>query len=321
MIRITMPNRSHLLGLAAAVLIAASGAAPQSWAASAAAPTTFASAEEAVATLVAALKTNDTAALGKVLGTGSEALINSGDRYADQRARERFLADYDEQHKLVPDGENRVVLDVGKDDWPLPIPVVKQDASWHFDTAAGAQEIVSRRIGRNEIAAIRVSLFYVDAQKDYFDRTKQAGGEGEYAQRLVSTANNHDGLFWPAQEGEVESPLAPLVAQAIEEGYPGAIVSGKPIPYQGYYYRILKAQGDRASGGAKDYMAGGKMTGGFALIAWPASYGVSGIMTFLVDEDGVVFQKDLGDPTPSLAAAITRFDPDISWARVDVSTN
>jgi hypothetical protein len=198
---------------------------------------------------------------------------------------------------------------------------VKQGGLWHFDTAAGAQEIIGRRIGRNEIAAIRVALFYTDAQKDYFDRLKQTTGSGEYAQRIVSNPNAHDGLFWPAAAGELESPLAPLVDQAIDEGYPGDIVAGKPIPYQGYYFRVLKGQGAKAPGGAKDYIAGGKMTGGFALVAWPTHYGVSGIMTFLVDQDGIVFQKDMGERTAALAGAMTRFDPDISWARVDVTTN
>jgi hypothetical protein len=212
-----------------------------------------------------------------------------------------------------------LVLDVGKDDWPLPIPVVRQAGVWRFDVAAGAQEIIDRRIGRNEIDAIRVSLFYADAQKDYFDRVKQISGTGEYAQRLVSTPNNHDGLYWPVATGELESPLAPLMSQAIDEGYPGEIVPG--TPYQGYYFKVLKGQGESAPGGPKDYLVNGKMTGGFALVAWPASYGVSGVMTFLVDQDGVVFQKDLGEHTAASAGAITRFDPDIGWARVDVSNN
>ena len=312
-IRLDALVRHLLRGIAAAIFMALLGAAPAQ--AAPAAATGFATADEAVGALIAALTANDTAALRRILGPGSDALVNSGDRFADQRTRETFLAAYGEQHKLVPAGDDRMVLDVGKNDWPLPIPVVKQAAAWHFDTAAGAQEIINRRIGRNEIAAIRVSLFYTDAQKDYFERL------GEYAQRLISTPSKHDGLFWPAAEGERESPLAPLIDQAIDEGYPGDIVSGKPIPYQGYYFRIFKSQGENAPGGAKDYMAGGKMTGGSALIAWPASYGVSGIMTFLVDQDGIVFQKDLGAQTVALAGAMTRFDPDVSWARVDITDN
>jgi hypothetical protein len=281
--------------------------------------TGFATADEAVGALVTALKANDVAALRRIFGPGSENLINSGDRFADQHRRDLFLTAFGEQHKLVASGDNRMVLDVGKNDWPMPIPLVKEAAAWHFDTAAGSQEIINRRIGRDEISAIRVALVYVDAQKDYFERAKEATGTGEYAQRLVSTAGKHDGLFWPAAAGELESPLAPLVDQAIDEGYPGELVSGKPIPYQGYYFRILKGQGDSAPGGAKEFLGGGKMTGGFALVAWPANYAVSGIMTFIVNQDGIVFQQDLGDRTPALAAAVSRFDPDESWARVDIA--
>jgi hypothetical protein len=315
-IRLAAPVWRLSLGIAAAVFVAVLGAASAQ-----AEPATFATADEAVSALIAALNANDTAALHRILGPGSENLINSGDQYADKSRREAFLAAYAEQHKLVPSGDDRMVLDVGKNDWPMPIPVVKQGALWHFDTAAGAEEIIDRRIGRNELAAIRVALFYTDAQKDYFERAKQAGGTGEYAQRLISTPNKHDGLYWPAEAGDLESPLAPLINQAIEEGYPGDIVAGKPIPYQGYYFRILKGQGENAPGGAKDYIASGKMTGGFALVAWPAIYGISGIMTFLVDQDGVVFQEDLGERTAALAGAMTRFDPDVSWARVDVTTD
>lgn len=285
----------------------------------AASQATFPNADAAVSALIDALQKNDQRQLQAVLGPGSEALINSGDPNADTGGRERFLANYAAQHKLVPAGPGRMVLDVGTDNWPLPMPVVQSNGSWHFDSRAGARELVNRRIGRNEVAAIRVSLTYVDAQRDFFARSKQNGGTGEYAQRLVSTPGKHDGLYWPATAGVPESPLAGLIAQAIDEGYPGEIVSGRPIPYQGYYFRILKGQGADAPDGAKSYMARGKMTGGFALVAWPASFGSSGIMTFVVNQDGVVFQKDLGDQTPALAAAMKRFDPDISWARVDVT--
>jgi hypothetical protein len=282
---------------------------------------TFASADEAVAALLDAVKLGDLKRIFAVLGPGSEALINSGDQHADAANRQKFVADYEAQHKLAEVSPGRDVLDVGVNDWPLPIPVVQVNGRWRFDSSAGAQEIVNRRIGRNEIAAIRVALTYVDAQRDYFDRSKQAGGTGEYAQRLISTPNRHDGLYWEAAAGEPESPFGPLVAQAIEEGYPGDIVSGRQIPYQGYYFRVLKAQGGNAPGGAKSYMADGRMTEGFALVAWPASFGASGIMTFVVDQDGVVFQEDLGKGTAAAVAAMTRFDPDLTWARVDVTNN
>ncbi len=320
MIRVAAPFRRQLFGMAAAIFAVILGVAPIQ-AGPATAQAVFATADEAVGALVDALTSDDAVALRRILGPGSEALISSGDRYADKGRRDLFLAAYKEKHKLMPAADDRMVLSIGKDAWPLPIPVVKQGSLWHFDTAAGAQEIINRRIGRNEIAAIRVSLFYADAQKDYFERAKETAGSGEYAQRLISSPGKRDGLFWPVAEGELQSPLAPLIDQAIEEGYPGEIVSGKPIPYQGYYFRVLKGQGEQAPGGAKDYIASGKMTGGFALVAWPASYGVSGIMTFLVDQDGVVFQKDLGGRTAALAGAMSRFDPDLSWARVDVSEN
>ncbi len=288
-------------------------AAPQS------AQATFASADDAVSALVAAARTHDLAALRAALGPGSEKLVSSGDRYADQQQQSRFVEHYDEKHALVQDGADRVTLDVGPNDWPMPIPIVESGGRWHFDTPAGAQEIIDRRIGRNELAAIRTSLAYVDAQHDYFERMKQETGTGFYAEHLVSTPGRQDGLYWPASAGAPESPLGPLVATAIDEGYPGELVRGKPIPYQGYYFRILKAQGPDATEGAKSYVESGRMTGGFALIAWPATYGSSGIMSFEVNQDDVVFQKDLGPNTAEVAARINRFDPDLSWARIEVS--
>jgi hypothetical protein len=280
---------------------------------------TFASPDDATAALLDAMKRGDQKRLLAVLGPGSGALINSGDKIADAANRRKFVENYEAQHKLAEVSPGHDVLDVGVNNWPLPFPVVQVNGRWRFDSRAGAQEIVNRRIGRNEIAAIRVALTYVGAQRDYFERSKQAGGMGEYAQRLISTPGGHDGLYWPAAAGEPESPFGPLVAQAVEEGYPGDIVSGRQIPYQGYNFRILKGQDENAPGGAKSYMAGDQMTGGFALVSWPASFGVSGVMTFVVDQDGVVFQKDLGKGTAAAAAAMTRFDPDLTWARVDVT--
>jgi hypothetical protein len=279
---------------------------------------TYATAEDAVAALIAAVGSDAPSALLAVLGPSAEQLVSSGDANSDAIARKHFLDTYAAQHKLVADGPGRMVLQVGPDDWPLPMPIVQRDGRWHFDSAAGAQTIIDRRIGRNEIAAIRVSLAYVDAQQDYFARAKAAGGPGEYAQHMVSSPDAEDGLYWPQAEGEAESPLGPLVQQAKDEGYPGELVSGKQMPYQGYYFRILKAQGPDAEGGARSYIEGGHMTGGFALVAWPASYGSSGIMTFIVNQDGVVYQKDLGSETAARGAAMTRFEPDLSWARVEV---
>jgi hypothetical protein len=282
---------------------------------------TFASPDEAAGALASATRTHDMAALRAILGPDSEKLLSTGDRYADQEQERRFAASYDEKHALVPHGPDDIELEVGANDWPLPIPIVRSDGRWHFDTKAGAQEIIDRRIGRNELAAIRVTLTYVEAQKDYFELMKQQTGNGDYAERLISTAGRHDGLYWPVAVGGEESPFGPLVAQAEEEGYPapGALVGGKPIPYQGYYFRILKAQGPNAPGGAVNYVQSGRMTRGFALVAWPSSFGSSGITSFLVNQDGVVFQKDLGPETARLAPAITQFNPDLSWARVEVT--
>jgi hypothetical protein len=279
--------------------------------------TRFATPEEAAAALVAAARADDVAAMHDVLGPGSVALLYSGDPVADDQAREKFVAAYDAKHILAQGALGRMVLSVGKNDWPLPIPIVKDNGQWHFDSFQGAQDLVDRRIGRNEIAAIRTSLAYVDAQKLYFSMMR---GEGSavYAQRLASRPGFHDGLYWPAVAGQPESPLEPLVDQAVDEGYPGANMSGKPLPYQGYYFRILTGQGDSAPGGALNYLDNGRMTKGFALIAWPAIYGASGIMTFEVNQDDVVFQQDLGPATAALVPAIQLFNPDLSWARVDV---
>ncbi len=310
--------RPATLWLTAMLLFAGTAAAAPAAKSGAAAQQTFATADDAVAALVAAVGSDKPAALNAVLGPGAEKLVASGDATADAIGRKHFLENYAARHALVADGPGRMVLHVGANDWPMPLPIVQTDGRWHFDSAAGAQEIVDRRIGRNEIAAIRVSLAYVDAQQDYFARAKAAGGAGEYAQHMVSSPDAEDGLYWPQADGEPESPLGPLVRQAQDEGYPGELVSGKQMPYQGYYFRILKQQGPDADGGPRNYVVGGHMTGGFALVGWPAAYGASGIMTFIVNQEGVVYQKDLGPDTAARAAAITRFDPDLSWARVDI---
>ncbi len=281
----------------------------------------FASVEEAVNAFVAALRGNQEADLRAILGPEADRVINSGDRYADQELRQRFVALYDQKHAIAQKSPGHAELDVGLDDWPLPIPIVEGNGRWTFDTKAGEQTIVDRRIGRNELRAIRTLLACVDAQRDYFNRAKQATGTGVYAARVLSTPGRQDGLYWPVAEGETESPLGPLIDAAREAGYPGELVGGKPIPYEGYYFRILKAQGPNGDGGAKSYIQSDRMTGGFALIAWPAVFGSSGIMTFIVGPDGDVYQKDLGPNTARIAAATTTFDPDLSWARVDMTND
>ncbi|KAA5610424.1 DUF2950 domain-containing protein [Rhodovastum atsumiense] len=278
----------------------------------------FAAPEDAVGALVAALQGHDPAALGALLGPGSETLVRSGDAVRDREEARRFLDAYAERHALVAAGEDRLLLQVGPQGWPLPIPLVRRDGQWRFDATAGAQEIVNRRIGRNEIAAIRFCLAYVDAQAAYHRLFQEVTGTGAYAQRLVSSPGNYDGLYWPSDDNVPESPLAPVVAEAMAQGYPGPERPGPQMVYEGYQYRILTAQGPNAPGGARSYLKDGKLVDGFALVAWPAVYGASGIMTFQVDQDGVVFQKDLGPDTATRAQAIRRFDPGLDWARVDI---
>jgi len=278
---------------------------------------TYVTADEAVAALIGALKQNDTAQLRLVFGPGGEPLINSGDPVADAAAGAGFVAAYAEQHALVAAGPDRFTVDVGPRAWPFPIPLVKVGDRWRFDAAAGAQELVNRRIGRNEIATIASMLGYVTAQKAYYELTGKVG-PAEYAQRIISRPGKHDGLYWPAEAGQEPSPLADIITRLAAEGYPDDLVSAAPMPVRGYLYRSLTAQGPLAPGGAKSYIAQGRMTGGFALVAWPARYGVSGIMTFVVDQDGVVFQRDLGSGTDKTVRSMQRYDPDLRWARVDV---
>ncbi len=278
----------------------------------------FSDPEQAAAALVTALRTDKIDAVKTVLGPGTDKLLNSGDPYSDAGERHRFLEAFDKKHQIVEVQPGRATLQVGDGDWPLPIPIVKAaDGSWHFDAEAGALALVDRRIGRNELAAIRACLAYVDAQKA-FHAMAEKKGQPEYAQLLASTPDRHDGLYWPSREGEPESPLAPLIAQAVGEGYPGERMAGKRMPYHGYFFRILTAQGNDTPEGTRDYIVNGHMTGGFALVAWPALYGASGIMSFIVNQDGTVFQKDLGPSTEWLGVTMKTYDPDLSWTRVDV---
>jgi len=226
-----------------------------------------------------------------------------------------FLAAYDAHWDITHKGASVAVLDVGKDDWPLPIPLVKNAAGWHFDTAAGKREILARRIGRNEMAAIQAALAYVDAQRDYASKDR---GDGvlDYAQRFISTPGKHDGLYWETAQNEPASPLGPTFAAARAEGYGFGGQQQSPRPYHGYYYRILTAQGPAAKGGAYSYLAGNHMIGGFALVAYPASYRVSGVTSFIVNQDGVIFQKDLGPNTADIASKMNEFNPGPGWTKV-----
>lgn len=277
---------------------------------------TFKSPEEAVKSMMDALKAHDTKELLTIFGPAGKDLISSGDEVADRTTRERFVKDFEETNKLLRETDRKVTLIVGKEEWPFPIPIVKVGENWRFDTKAGKEELLNRQIGRNELDTIQVCLAIVDAQREYALRNR-GSGLYEYAQKFVSTEGKKDGLYWKAKEGEEQSPLGPLAARAVMEGYSGKKSAGKPVPYHGYFYKILKAQGKNAPGGAYDYVVNGKMIGGFALVAYPAEYGASGVMTFIVNHDGVVYEKDLGKDTEKIASAMKKFDPDKTWKKAD----
>lgn len=276
---------------------------------------TFASAEEAVKAAVAAARANDEKELLAVFGADAKDLFVSGDPVDDKQRRQRFLTAYQEKNQLVKEGNNTVLL-VGKDDWPMPIPLVQKGNSWVFDVEQGREEILHRRIGKNELSAIQVMLATVDAQRDYWRMDIDGDGVREYAQKFRSDLGKKNGLYWEAKGGEEQSPFGPLAAEARVEGYKLASAGTGPTPYHGYYYKIITAQGKNASGGAYSYLAKGKMIGGFAVIAAPAQYGNSGVMTFIVNHDGVVYEKDLGKNTIESAKKMNRFDPDKGWEEV-----
>jgi hypothetical protein len=228
--------------------------------------------------------------------------------------REAFVAAYDKKHEIEKEGDGTYTLVLGDDDWPFPIPISYRDGRWRFNTEAGVDEILRRRVGRNELSAIEVNRAYVEAQNEYAALDPAKLGRRAYAQRIVSRPGQKDGLYWPTGEGEEASPLGELAAEAAAEGYKAGQT---PIPYHGYYYRVLTRQGAAAPGGAYDYVKNGKMVGGFALLAYPAEYGNSGIMTFMVSHDGAVFQKDLGPDTAKLARQINSFDPGPGWTAAE----
>ncbi len=277
----------------------------------------FASPDEAVKTMIDALKTENVAALSAIFGPGSENLISSGDPFADKAEHERFINLYEQKNKLEEASPTKMVLYIGNDDWPFPIPLMKKDGAWLFNTNEGREEILARRIGRNELSVIQVCLAYVDAQKEYAIKDRDGDGVLAYAQKFLSDPEKKNGLFWKAKEGDEQSPLGPLVGAAQEKGYSGKQSEGKPIPYHGYYYRILKAQGKNAKGGDYDYVVKGKMIGGFALVAYPAQYGSSGIMTFIVSHAGEVYQKDLGEKTEETVLTMQLFNPDNTWSKLE----
>ena len=270
---------------------------------------TFASPQDAAKALYEAAKADDVQSLLAVLGPSSESVIHSGDAVQDNKTREDFVSRYDQMNRIGKQSDGSRILYLGADNWPFPIPLKEKAGKWYFDSAAGKQEILFRRIGRNELAAIRVLNALVDAQDEYYDGTHD-GATHQYASRILSTSGKQDGLYWKTAEGEPQSPIGPVVAFATKEGY-----SNKTEPFRGYFYRPLKGQGANAPGGAKAYDVDGKITG-FAFIAYPAEYRNSGVMTFIVDAQGVIYEKDLGAATSTAAPAITSFNPDKTWTRM-----
>ena len=277
----------------------------------------FASPEEAVNALVIAVKADDIKELLAILGPESKELISSGDELADKVGREKFIKAYDEMNKLEKASAKKVILHVGTDDWPLPIPIVEKGNTWIFDTKAGKEEILNRRIGRNELNVIEVLRAYIDAQCEYASKTRVSEGIAQFAKKIISSEGKHDGLYWEAKEDEEMSPLGPLVAQAASEGYAKKGNGITLSPFHGYYYKILMGQGKYATGGAYDYVVKGKMVLGYALVAYPAQYGNSGIMTFIVNQEGVIYEKNLGKNTVSIAKAMKMFNPDKTWRKVE----
>jgi Protein of unknown function (DUF2950) len=277
---------------------------------------TFATPEEAAKALADAVRAADVKALLAVVGPSSKPWLFSGDKVSDQNEWKGFLAAYDEKNSLQKDGDSKAILSVGKDDWPFPAPIVKKAGKWSFDSAAGREEIINRRVGRNELDTIQTMLAIVDAQRDYAAGDANDSGFPDYARRFVSSPGKKDGLYWKQEEGKPESPLGALVADAASEGYgKNKHAANKKAAFHGYHYRIITAQGKDAPGGAKEYMVGDRLMGGFAVVAWPATYGSSGVTTFIVNHDGIVYEKDLGPQTASIAEAMTRYNPDSTWRK------
>lgn len=271
---------------------------------------TFSSPKEASKAFVDAAQNNDEKALLEILGTDAKQIVSSGDATADAEGRAKFARKYEEMHRFLKEPDGSVTLYIGAENWPMPIPLVMKGNLWFFDTEAGKREILFRRIGRNEYSAIRVCQELVAAQKEYYVMQ-----HSEYARQIFSDEGQRNGLYWKASDGEPQSPIGPLVASAVAEGY----VKGKDAPstpYRGYFFHSLARQGKDASGGSKSYIVEGKMTEGFAFVAYPAEYRSSGVMTFIVNQDGVVYQKDLGKKTETLGKAMQEYNPDSNWRKV-----
>jgi hypothetical protein len=278
---------------------------------------TFASPQDAAHAFFVASQSESNQSLSSILGAAGKDIVSSGDPLEDANARVGFVIKYQEMHRFVKEPDGTLTLVVGSENWPLPIPLVNKNEVWYFDTDAGKDEILFRRIGKNELAAMQACGDLVDAQKQYYDRAP-SGFAREYAEKLVSDKGRHNGLFWQETADQFDSPINPLIAYAGWKEPNGQI--GDPVPFNGYFFRVLSTQGPHAPGGAKSYIVGGKMTAGFAFVAYPAQYRSSGVMTLIVNGSGIVYEKDLGPDTTKLAEAMTVYDPDHTWERPESAT-
>ena len=276
----------------------------------------FATPEDAVKAVIEAVKTGNQEEFKAIFGPDTEEVLTSGDPVADRQNREVIAAAMQEGWRLHDLKDNAKELVIGNEAWPFAIPIVKESAGWRFDTMAGKEEILARRIGRNELTVIQACRTYVQAQRSYASQARDGQPAGAYAQRIASSPGRQDGLYWEAKPGEPLSPLGEFIAQASAEGY-AKDTGGQPQPFHGYFFRILTAQGQSAAGGAKSYLVGGRMTGGFALVAWPVQYAGTGVMTFVVNQDGILYEKDLGPDTEAAVKAMTAYDPGEGWEVVE----
>ncbi len=275
----------------------------------------FSSAADAAQGLLKAIQNDDQPPLLKVLGPNAKAIISSGDDADDTNDREQFVQKYQQMHRLVTEPDGTTTLYIGAENWPTPIPLIHRGSSWYFDTADGKQEILYRRVGENELTAIQVCRELVDAEKEYYAETHDGDPNPQYAQKFFSDPGKHNGLYWVTSAGETASPIGPLVASAASQGSGEA--DQKLQPFQGYYFKILNRERTKAPGGSRSYLVGGMMTRGFAFLAYPAEYRSSGVMTFVVNQDGIVYEKDLGPRTAAVVKVITRYRPDASWRKAD----
>jgi hypothetical protein len=308
-----------MLGTAACcVLATALRAVPQTTAATTVATQpqqkTFDTAQQAADVMILAVKNDDVAALLEIFGPAGKDFVSTGDDVQDKNSRAAFaaLAQQKMNVETDPHHSNHAILSVGNEDWPVPVPIVKQGGKWHFDSQAGRTEILDRRIGGNELDAISICRGYAEAQKEYASEIRDDSGVNQYAQRIISTPGKHDGLAWRNADGSDGGPVGEAIAEAIEEGY-----TGKSGPYHGYFFKTLTGQGPAAPLGQLDYVVEGVMIGGFALVAWPAEYQVTGVQTFIVSYDGIVYQKDFGPDTAKIAAAMELYNPDKTWHRTN----